>query len=102
MDDLPLFERRPDGALVRVPTKEAALRRAGRTVKMEISRERGGRLILLTEEEEAARAAALVAAEQETKAEEAAAAARAQARASAEAKLAALGLTADEINALKG
>lgn len=106
MDDLPLFEQLADGSLQRVPTREAAARREGRTVRMAISRERGRRLILLTAEEEAAHAAAAAAAEKQA-AEEAAAAAslsraKAEAKAGAEAKLAKLGLTPEEIEALKG
>lgn len=102
MDDLPLFERRADGALVRVPPKEAAARRAGRTVTMEISREHGRRLILLTAEEEAARAKAAAEGARVAAAEKTALLERQRARESAEAKLAALGLTPDEIAALKG
>ncbi len=94
MDDIPIFEKAADGRLVRVRPEDAERRCAGRSVSLEISREHGRRLVLLSPEDVAAQKA-------EWAEREAALAARGKARAGAVSKLKALGLTDDEIAALK-
>jgi len=94
--DLPLYEPQADGSLKPVPKSRRSRVLKDEPVKLQITPEGRRQLVVLTPEEKAERQAA----EEEARRREAEAEARAQARQSAIGKLAALGLTADEIAAL--
>jgi len=95
-NELQLYEPQPDGSLKPVPKSRRSKVLKDEPVKLQITPEGRRRLVVLTPEEKAERQAA----EEEARRREAEMQARAQARQSAIEKLAALGLTADEIAAL--